>query len=358
MVFEKIEENFKELKEGNKKFIKNGLIDEDEALKLFKIDNWRDYLKLFDIASKVRDYFKKEIEITSTIHITNICHVNPKCLYCGFAAGTSKEGYYKPFRLTDEEIKKSAIAIEESGIKRVSCSSAHGYQGKEVLRALKIVKKYTNLEVLVNAGADLTEEAIKELKKYGVDTICCNLETINEELFKKVKPGEELEDRIRVCKLVNKYNIELSTGLLIGIGESYEDRVNHLFYLKNELDVGEIPIMGFNPYKGTPMENHPKCSALEQAKTIAITRLLFPDIRITSPTPTIGAELVQFALFGGASNIATVIPKNHPMNVKGVGNPKTGNLEEVVKMIMDLGLKPKLDWKKYEKYLKIYENKK
>ncbi len=357
MVFEKIEENFKELKEGNKKFIKNGLIDEDEALKLFKINKWRDYLKLFDIASKVRDYFKKEIEITSTIHITNICHVNPKCLYCGFAAGTSKEGYYKPFRLTDEEIKKSAIAIEESGIKRVSCSSAHGYQGKEVLRALKIVKKYTNLEVLVNAGADLTEEAIKELKKYGVDTICCNLETINEELFKKVKPGEELEDRIGVCKLVNKYNIELSTGLLIGIGESYEDRVNHLFYLKNELDVGEIPIMGFNPYKGTPMENHPKCSALEQAKTIAITRLLFPDIRITSPTPTIGAELVQFALFGGASNIATVIPKNHPMNVKGVGNPKTGNLEEVVKMIMDLGLKPKLDWKKYEKYLKIYENK-
>jgi biotin synthase len=168
MIFEKIEENFKELKEGNEEFIKNGLIDEDEALKLFKIDNWRDYLKLFNIASKVRDYFKKEIEITSTIHITNVCHITPKCLYCGFAAGTSKEGYYKPFRLTDEEIKKSAIAIEESGIRRVSCSSAHGYQGKEVVRALKIVKKYTNLEVLVNAGADLTEDSIKELKNMAL----------------------------------------------------------------------------------------------------------------------------------------------------------------------------------------------
>ncbi|XRP96249.1 5,10-methenyltetrahydromethanopterin hydrogenase cofactor biosynthesis protein HmdB [Methanocaldococcus sp. 16A] len=354
MVFEKIEENFKELKEGNKQFIKNGLIDEDESLKLFKIDNWRDYLKLFRLASEVRDFFKKEIEITSTIHITNICKINPKCSYCGFAAGTSKEGYYKPFRLNDEDIKKSAIAIEESGIKRVSCSSAHGYEGREVVRALKIVKDNTNLEVLVNAGADLTEEAIKELKKYGIDTICCNLETINEELFKKLKPGEELEDRIRVCKLVNKYDIELSSGLLIGIGESYEDRVEHLFYLKNELNVGEIPIMGFNPYKGTPMENHPKCSALEQAKTIAITRLLFPNIRITSPTPTIGAELVQFALLGGASNIATVIPRNHPINIKGVGSPKTGNLEEVVKMIVDLGLKPKLDWKKYKEYLKVY----
>ena len=63
---------------------------------------------------------------------------------------------------------------------------------------------------------------------------------------------------------------------------------------------------------------------------------------------------MQFALFGGASNVATVIPKNHPMNVKGVGNPKTGNLEEVVKMIMDLGLKPKLDWEKYRRYLEVY----
>ncbi|EHP87231.1 5,10-methenyltetrahydromethanopterin hydrogenase cofactor biosynthesis protein HmdB [Methanotorris formicicus] len=341
MVFKKIEENFKELKNGNEEFTKYGLIDKEDALKLFEINKWDDYLRLFNIASEVRDYFKKEIEITSTIHITNICKVNPKCLYCGFAAGTSREGYYNPFRISNEDIKKSAIAIEESGICRVSCSSAHGYEGREVLRALKIVKENTNLEVLVNAGADLTEESIKEMRKYNIDTICCNLETINEELFNKVKPGEKLKDRIKVCKLVRKYDIELSSGLLIGIGESYEDRVEHLFYLK-ELGVGEIPIMGFNPYKDTPMENHPKCSALEQAKTIAITRLIFPNIRITSPTPTIGAELVQFALLGGASNVATVIPDNHPMNIKGVGNPKTGNLNEVIKLIREIGLTPKI----------------
>ncbi|AEH06539.1 5,10-methenyltetrahydromethanopterin hydrogenase cofactor biosynthesis protein HmdB [Methanothermococcus okinawensis] len=340
MDFSKIKSNFQDLKDG-KIDAKQGLISKEDALNLFNIAHWNDYLKLFSIASEVRDYFKKEIEITSTIHITNICKVNPKCLYCGFAAGTSKEGYYTPFRISDEDIKKSAIAIEKSGICRVSCSSAHGYEGEEVLRALKIVKENTNLEVLVNAGADLTEESIVEMKKYCIDTICCNLETTNNELFEKIKPGEELENRIKVCKLVKKYNIELSSGLLVGVGESYEDRVNHLLFLK-DLGVDEIPIMGFNPYKGTPMENHPRCSSLEQAKTIAIVRLMFPNIRITSPTPTIGAELMQFALFGGASNIATVIPDNHPMNIKGVGNPKTGNLKEVIKMIKELGLTPKL----------------
>ncbi|WP_423792229.1 5,10-methenyltetrahydromethanopterin hydrogenase cofactor biosynthesis protein HmdB [Methanocaldococcus indicus] len=349
-----IVERFEECKE-NPYYLKTGLIDEEEALKLFNINNWRDYLKLFSISSEVRDYFKKYIEITSTIHITNICHINPKCKYCGFAAGTSKEGYYESFRLSDEEIKKCALAIEKSGIKRVSCSSAHGYRGKEVIRALKIVKKHTNLEVLVNAGADLDEEAIKELKKYNVDTICCNLETINEKLFKEIKPGEELEDRIRVCKLVKKYGIELSSGLLLGVGESYEDRVNHLFFLK-ELDVDEIPIMGFNPYKGTPMENVKRCSSLEQAKTIAITRLLFPNIRITSPSPTIHPELIQFSLFAGCSNIATVIPKNYPRVVKGVGNPKTANLDDVVDRILELNLNPKLDWDKFKKYKQLNKN--
>ncbi len=351
MDFSIIEENFNNLKnniENGKtndianNLIKNGLISKKHALELFNIKNINDYLSLFSIASKVRNYFKKEIEIISSIHINNICAVSPKCLYCGFAAGTSKEGYYKPFKVSDEEIKNSAIAIENSGILRVSCSSAHGYNGKETLRALKIIKKYTNLEVLVNAGGDFSENCIKELKENNIDIICCNLETTNKKLFEKIKPGEKLENRIKICKLVKKYNIPLSSGLLLGVGESYKDRVNHLIFLKEELNVDEIPIMGFNPYKGTPMENVPKCSPLEQAKTIAIVRLMFPNIRITSPTPTIGAELIQFALMGGASNIATVIPDNHPMNIKGVGNPKTGNLKEVVKMIKELGLTPKI----------------
>lgn len=58
------------------------------------------------------------------------------------------------------------------------------------------------------------------------------METINRKLFKDLKPGENLEDRIKVCKLVSEANIELSSGLLIGIGESYYDRLMHLKFLK------------------------------------------------------------------------------------------------------------------------------
>jgi biotin synthase len=109
--------------------------------------------------------------------------------------------------------------------------------------------------------------------------------------------------------------------------------------LKNFPTLGEIPIMGFQPYKGTPMENHPPCPDVEQAKTIAIARILYPELRITSPTPTLNPYT---AILAGADNVATVIPDDYPAEVKGVGSPRYWRLSEVLKVIEDLGLKAKL----------------
>jgi biotin synthase len=77
-------------------------------------------------------------------------------------------------------------------------------------------------------------------------------------------------------------------------------------------------------------------------KTIAIARLLFPHLRITVPAPTIGPENVKFSLMAGADNVATVIPDNYPLNVKGVGSPRYGNMNEVVNTIEELGLIPQI----------------
>jgi biotin synthase len=77
-------------------------------------------------------------------------------------------------------------------------------------------------------------------------------------------------------------------------------------------------------------------------KTIAITRLIFNDLRITVPAPTIGPENVRFSLMAGADNVATVIPEDYPLDVKGVGSPTCGNLKEVVNTIKELGLTPEI----------------
>lgn len=314
-------------------------LSKEELVELFKINNKNDFNNLMHTASKIRNEERKKIKLTSTIHITNSCSIRPKCKYCGFASKTSEDGYYNSFYKSDDEILKIALSVEKSGIPRISCSGAHGYGGTQAVKASDIVKKNTNLELLINVGFDLNQEAIDKLVSNQTDTVCCNLETTNETIFNKVKPGENIKNRIKVCEMISDNKLELSSGLLLGLGESYEDRANHLIFLSRFKGLGEIPVMGFNPYKGTEMENHPPCSIEEQMKAIAITRLLYKDIRITVPTPTIGPENIKFSLNAGADNLATVIPANYPMDVKGVGSPNYGNLEDVVAIVKSMGLK-------------------
>lgn len=328
------------IKDILRKAEKEKKLTDEELLTLLSINNDEDLNMLCNIAVNVRNNNSKLIKLTSTVHLTNKCQVEPRCHYCGFAVKTSKDGYYDAFYKSDEEIYKAVKSIEEAKIPRVSCSGGHGYKGKQAVNAAKIVKNQTNLEILVNVGADLTEKSINQLAELNADTVCCNLETINEEVFNKVKPGETLEDRINVCEMVSDAGIELSSGLLLGIGENEEDHLEHLKFLDSFKTLGEIPIMGFNPYVGTPMENHPPCSLEEQLKIVAVTRLMYPTIRITVPTPTIGPENVRYSLNAGASNLATVIADNYPLEVKGVGSPNYGNLNEVISVIKSLGLTP------------------
>ncbi len=328
-----IDEILKKAKQGKE-------LNDEEFLKLLKIDNDEDLEKLFKVACQIRDNQSKVIKLTSTVHITNKCQIQPRCEYCGFAEETSPKGYYNAFYKSNEEILTAVESIQEAHIPRVSCSGGYGYKGKQAVNACRIVKENSNLEVLVNVGGDLTEEAIEKLAKLGADTVCCNLETINENIFYQRKPGDSLDQRILTCERVSNAGIGLSSGLLLGLGESVEDRLKHLRYLGNFKTLEEIPIMGFNPYEDTPMANEKPFPLKEQLKLVAVTRIMYPEIRITMPTPTVGPENVEFSLKAGANNLATVIADNYPHEVKGVGSPEYGNYNEVVNVIEKLGLIP------------------
>ena len=315
-------------------------LSDEEFLELLDIENDEDLEKLFKVACDIRDSQSKVIKLTSTVHLTNKCQIQPRCEYCGFAEETSEKGYYNAFYKSNDEILMAVKSIQEAHIPRVSCSGGYGYKGKQAVNACRIVKGQSDLEILVNVGGDLTEKSVQELAELGADTICCNLETINEDVFYQRKPGDSLDQRILTCKRVSDAGVGLSSGLLLGLGESKEDRIKHLRYLSNFKNLEEIPIMGFNPYEGTPMADWPAFPLKEQLKMVAVTRIMYPEITITMPTPTVGPENVEFSLRAGANNLATVIADNYPHEVKGVGSPEYGNYTEVVNVIEKLDLIP------------------
>lgn len=252
-------------------------ITKEEALFLFERANELVRIsQLLSTASYVRDknlgrVFKLDAFILSS---NNGCKTDPSCRYCGQASQKSK---FFTKVATPEEVAESAKIAEQIGFKGVQCGGGcSGYKGAEAVEDTKIVKESTSLDVFVNYGADMSEENILKLKQLGVGRIGCSFETIKEELFKKIKPGDSLQERKKVAQLIDKHGVKLATGIMIGIGESYIERVNHIFYLKNVKNLSTIYISGFSPIPGTPMEGYPLATSIDIAKTMAITRLAHP----------------------------------------------------------------------------------
>lgn len=252
-------------------------ITKEEALFLFENANdWIKISQLLSAASYVRDKnLGRVFKLDAFILTSNKgCKTDPPCRYCGQASQKFK---FFTKVATPEAVAESAKIAEQLGFKGVQCGGGcSGYKGAEAIEDTKIVKESTNLDVFVNYGADMSEENILELKQLGVGRIGCSFETINEELFKKIKPGDSLDERKKVAQLIDKHGVKLATGIMIGIAESYTDRVNHIFYLKNFKNLSTIYISGFFPIQGTPMEGYTAATPIEIAKTMAITRLAHP----------------------------------------------------------------------------------
>ena len=129
-------------------------LSDEEFLELLNIENDEDLEKLFKIACEIRDNQSKVIKLTSTIHLTNKCQIQPRCEYCGFAEETSEKGYYNAFYKSNDEILTAVKSIQKAHIPRVSCSGGYGYKGKQAVNACRIVKGQSDLEILVNVGGD------------------------------------------------------------------------------------------------------------------------------------------------------------------------------------------------------------
>ena len=256
-------------------------LEKDEALFLLENANdWQQQLKLLNTASFVRDkYVGRIFKLKAFAISTNQgCKTSPPCRYCGQASANFK--FFKTVA-GPEEVAESVRIAEEIGFKGVQLGGGcSGNKGAEAVEDARIVKEITNLDVFVNYGADMSEENIVKLKELGIGTIGCSFETINEEIFKKIKPGESLEERKKVAELIDKHGVGLASGIMIGVGETYEDRVEHIFYLKNFKNLRLVYISGFFPIPGTPMGNQPPATSMEIAKTMAITRLVHRHIDV------------------------------------------------------------------------------
>ncbi len=200
---------------------------------------------------------------------------------CKFCSQSAKHSSIIPATtfMSDEELLTAATEVKELGATEFCIVLATTGPSEQIMKRLEevvpMLADKTGLNINVSSGI-LNDEQAERLKKAGVHRYNHNLETARS-YFKNVVTTHTFEQRYETCLLVKKHGLQLCSGILFGLGESKEQRVEALFELQ-ALEPNEVPINFLNPRPGTPLEDQPLVEPIEALRLIALARLALPDV--------------------------------------------------------------------------------
>ena len=302
-------------------------LSKDDALALLESN---DILPLLKLSASLKTRFKKDVITYSRkifINITNLCR--DFCSYCTYrknplesssimmkpaeVLNLSKIG--KKYHCTEAlivagERPEDRYAEAKLWLRQLGYTSLVEY----VIDISEKIVKDTGLLPHSNLGI-ITKEEMKLLKMYNV-SIGLMLESSSEKLLEKgmsheFAPSKNPRKRIEVIKNAGRMKIPITTGLLIGIGETREDIINDLFLLKSinkEFEnIQEIILQNFQPKKNTKMQDSPSPSNDYFLKIVSIARLIMPNMNIQIP-PNLSPKIFSFFIDAGINDWGGISP--------------------------------------------------
>ena len=203
--------------------------------------------ELIEISSNItKSNFSNEVEACSIISAkTGACSEN--CKYCAQSSYNNAEIECHPL-LDVETVVKAALSAKENGATRFAIvTSGKSPIKKDFPKILEMVKAVSNLdgiEACVSIGI-LDEEEIIDLKDAGIKRIHHNINT-SERYYKEICSTHTFEERIKTVELIKKHEIEVCCGVIIGMGETIEDRIDMALTIR-ELNPISVPMNFLNP---------------------------------------------------------------------------------------------------------------
>ena len=124
-------------------------------------------------------------------------------------------------------------------------------------------------------------------------------------------PDKEPVKRLRTIEEAGRQKIPFTTGILIGIGETLEERVDTLIAIRDlHLTCGhiqEVIVQNFRAKSGTPMAHWPEPNRDDMLRTLAVARLLMPTMNIQAP-PNLSDPHYADLLDGGINDWGGISP--------------------------------------------------
>ena len=279
-------------------------ITKEEAYQIYQ-DEESEPLEVYKVAEFLRNKNKKSIVTYSRkvfFNIINLCR--DTCSYCTYKAEPSQT---KISMLTKMDVENLAIIG-----KKYRCTEALFVTGERPEQKYEEARSWlkengfsTTIEYIIHASeialriglfphtnaGNLTKSEMNELKKTNV-SLGFMLENSSERLAGKDMPHEfapskNPKARIHTLESAGELSIPMTTGVLIGIGETPFELIDSIYTIKklNEKygNIQEVILQNFQPKYDTKMHSSPRPDEKYFRTIIALTRIIMPEMNIQIP---------------------------------------------------------------------------
>lgn len=237
------------------------------------------HFPLSTLLNEARALTSGNIEFCSLISAkTGRCSEN--CKYCAQSSHNNAEILSHPLIEIEDVIKAAKEAKKNGAGKFAIVTSGRGPNESDLEKMCEMIEAINSLGLKSCASLGiLNEKQVEKLKKAGLKRYHHNINT-SRSYYSCINTTHTFDDRLNTIRLIKKAGIELCCGVILGMGETIEQRVEMALELA-EIEPNSIPVNILTPIKGTPFEDYyDKIDEENALRTFAIFKIANPKSAI------------------------------------------------------------------------------
>ena len=245
------------------------MLSKAELLDLYNMD-------LDKLLNESKKYLKDEVEFCSIISArTGKCSQN--CKYCAQSSHYNTNIETNPLMKVDEVVHVALDSVKNGADRVAIVTSGKTPDESDFDTMLEMIKAMNaqGIKTCASIGI-LNDEQAKRLSEAGLVRFHHNINTCKS-YHPEICTTHTYEDRINTVNLVKKYGMELCCGVIIGMGETVEQRIEMAMELR-EINPDSIPVNILTPIPNTPFEGYiDKIDEENVLRTLAIFKIACPN---------------------------------------------------------------------------------
>lgn len=261
--------------------------------------------ELMRLADRIRrGHIGRKIELCGIVNAkSGLC--SEDCRFCAQSAHYATSVPEHPL-LDPEAILNAAKKAETDGAMRFGIvTSGQKVSPDEIdilAQAIRLIRNHLRITPCASLGA-LDTASLELLKDAGLARYHHNIET-SPRFYRKIVSTHTHSERVECVKAAKKAGLEVCSGGIIGMGESWQDRIDMAIILK-ELDVDSVPLNFLVPIPGTPLEHTKPITPEDALRAIALFRIILKDkiIKVAAGRESVLADCQEMIYAAGANGM-------------------------------------------------------